>query len=66
MASVSVSGIALLGKTMAVGSHIDLGERLAYLEGVLSGLENAGVVLPTGDYETLYRTLKDTKEFISE
>ena len=66
MASVSVSGFALLGRTMAVGSHIDLRERLAYLEGVLGGLENAGVVLPTGDYETLYETLKDTKEFLYE
>lgn len=66
MASVSVSGIALLGRTMAVGSHTDLGERLAYLEGVISELENAGVVLPTGDYETLYETLKDTKKFLSE
>jgi hypothetical protein len=66
MASVSVSGVALLGKTTAVGSHIDLRERLAYLEGVLSGLENTGVVLPTGDYETLYKTLKDTKEFLYE
>ena len=66
MASISVSGITPLGRTMAVGSHIDLGERLAYLEGVLSGLENTGVVLPTGDYETLYRTLKDIKEFLYE
>lgn len=53
-------------RTMAVGSHMDLVERLTYLYVVLLRLENNGVELPIGDYGTLYGTLEDATEFLAQ